>query len=118
MVSDDQCAGRGQGETAADRRRETRYPIEAKVIVRRQNGEAIAAMARNISASGMRLHFDQEDRSLAFDEEVTVEVELQGHPDKAFSAWGLGRVAHLDRTGAGVQLYAGHFDPPPEMSET
>ena len=109
MVIEDQPTG-GPGETALERRRETRYPLEAKVIVRRQNGEVLAVRAHNISASGMRLHLGDQPGALARGEEVTVEVELQGHADKAFSAWGLGRVAYVDAAGAGIQLYGGHFD--------
>ena len=109
MATEHQPTGSEPVETA-DRRREPRYPIEAKVLVRRQNGEMIPAQAVDISASGMRLYLRQEPCPLVLDEEVTVEVELRERPDKPFSAWGLGRVAYVDGAGAGIQLYGGHFD--------
>jgi hypothetical protein len=96
-----------------ERRRETRYPIESMVVIRRQSGETIDARAVNISASGMRVYVQQQPCPLVLGEELTIEVELTGLPDKPFSAWGLGRVAYLDSGGAGIQLYGGHFDPLP-----
>jgi YD repeat-containing protein len=94
----------------SDRRKEIRYPLEAKVIVRTKNGEATHAMARDISSSGMKLHFAEPSR-LAQGEEITVEVELAEYPDRPFSSWGVGRIAYVDSSGAGVQLLGGQFDP-------
>lgn len=92
-----------------DRRKETRYPLEAKVTVRNKNGDAIHATALDISSSGMRLRFGQ-PCALARGEEITVEVELPEYPDKSFSAWGVGRIAYIDERGAGIQLLGGQFD--------
>ncbi len=99
-------AGDDQG---SDRRREIRYPLEAKVIVRTQSGTAIHATAVDISSSGMRLCFS-ESCPLARGEELTVEVELPDCPDKPFSSWGVGRIAYVDGHGAGLQLLGGQFD--------
>jgi hypothetical protein len=96
-----------------ERRKETRYPVEAKVLVRKTNGETVHATAMNISSSGMRLLCPNGSGSLTPGEEVTIEVELPERTGQAFSAWGFGRVAHIDAGGAGIQLYGGHFDPPP-----
>jgi hypothetical protein len=41
---------------------------------------------------------------------VTVDIELRERLDKPFSAWGYGRVAHVDTEGAGIQLQGGQFD--------
>jgi hypothetical protein len=95
---------------SAERRKETRYPVEAKVIVRKKSGEAIAATAVDISSSGMRLRPCQ-FCPLDLDDEVTVEIELPEAPDKPFSSWGLGRVAYINDRGVGIQLYGGRFDP-------
>jgi c-di-GMP-binding flagellar brake protein YcgR len=103
-------------EQWAERRKETRYPVEAKVVVRKTNGETVSATAVNISSSGMRLCLEQ-PCPLALDEEVTVDVELPEHPDKPFSAWGLGRVAYIGQGGAGIQLYGGQFVPLPSGGE-
>lgn len=93
----------------SDRRKEIRYPLEAKVIVRTKNGEAIPATAVDISSSGMRLRFG-EPCPLARGEEITVEVELPDYPDKSFSSWGVGRIAHVIGNAAGVQLLGGQFE--------
>ncbi|MGB6947324.1 MAG: PilZ domain-containing protein [Bryobacteraceae bacterium] len=98
-------------EHIADRRKEARYPVKAKVIVQKKNGETILATAVNISSSGMRLRFDQ-PCPLSPGEEVTVDVELRERLDKPFSAWGFGRVAHVDAEGAGIELQGGQFDLP------
>jgi c-di-GMP-binding flagellar brake protein YcgR len=92
-----------------NRRREIRYPLEAKVTVRTKNGEAIHATALDISSSGMRLCF-AELCPLARGEEITVEVELPECSDKSFSAWGVGRIAYVEGRGAGIQLLGGQFD--------
>lgn len=93
----------------SDRRKEIRYPLEAKVIVRTRNGEAVHAIAVDISSSGMRLHFAEPCR-LRRDEEITVEVELPDHPGTSFSAWGVGQIAYIDGRNAGIQLLGGGFD--------
>jgi hypothetical protein len=92
-----------------DRRKEVRYPLEAQVIVRAAGGRAIHATAVDISSSGMRLRFP-EPCALVEGEEITVEVELPEHPDKSFSAWGVGRIAYIDAQGAGIQLLGGEFE--------
>jgi len=93
----------------AERRKEPRYPIEAKALVRRKSGETIHATAVDISSSGMLLHIEP-PFLLNLEEEVTVEVELPQDPDKPFSSWGVGRVAHIDGHRTGIQLCAGNFD--------
>jgi PilZ domain len=105
-------------EPSAERRKETRYPVEAKVLVRMANGETVHATAVNISSSGMRLLCPNRCCPLTPGEAVTVDVELPDRPDQPFSSWGLGRVAHVDGGDAGIQLYGGHFEPlPPKEDE-
>lgn len=99
-------------DQGSDRRREIRYPAEAKVTLRKNDGAVIRATATDISSSGMRLRFTNEC-PVALDDEITVEVELPDCPDKAFSAWGLGRVAYIAPGYAGIQLFGGHFEPDP-----
>lgn len=101
----------------SDRRKEIRYPLEAKVILRTKNGQAIHATAADISSSGMRLRFG-EPCPLARGEEITVQVELAEYPDKPFSSWGVGRIAYVDGNGAGIQLLGGQFDAagPPDLT--
>ena len=99
-------------DPAVDRRRAIRYPVEARVILKRRSGECVHAIATDISSSGMRLRFDA-PCDLKYDDEVVVEVELPECPDRAFSSWGLGRVAHLGNGTAGIQLFGGEFGPPP-----
>lgn len=95
-----------------ERRKERRYPFEAKVTLRNKDGVIIRASAVDISSSGMRVRFGH-DCPLALNDEITVEVELPDYPDKPFSAWGLGRVAYLSGGDAGIQLFGGQFDPEP-----
>lgn len=95
-----------------ERRKEIRYPAEAKVTLRKKDGQVIGATATDISSSGMRLQFDG-PCPLALDDEITVDVELPDCPDKPFSAWGLGRVAYIARDYAGIQLFGGQFEPEP-----
>ncbi len=99
-------------ERGIERRKETRYPVQAKAIVQKKNGETIVATAVDISSSGMRLRFDRRC-PLQVDEEVTVDVELRERPNQPFSAWGLGRVAYINERGVGIQLLGGQFDPLP-----
>ena len=89
-----------------NRRKETRYPIQAGAIIHTGCGKAIPATATNISSFGMLLRIDQPS-PLTIDEQVTVEIEL---PDNPFSSWGVARVAHIDGAYFGIQLCAGTFD--------
>ncbi len=100
-------------DPSPERRKEARYPVEANVLIRKSNGETLHATAVDISSSGMRLLCPNRSCALTPGEEVTVDVELPERPDKPFSVWGIGRVAHIDGGGAGIQLYGGHFDPLP-----
>lgn len=104
-------------DPSPERRKETRYPVEANVVVRKSNGNTLRATAVDISSSGMRLLCPNRSCPLTPGEEVTVDVELPEGPDKPFSAWGFGRVAHVNGGGAGIQLYGGHFDPMPPPEE-
>lgn len=92
-----------------ERRKEERFPIEAKVAVRKRDGETIHATAVDISSSGMRVRL-AERGPFAVDEEVTVEVQLQEDPDRPFSSWGAGRIAYLHEGEVGIQLFGGKFD--------
>jgi c-di-GMP-binding flagellar brake protein YcgR len=93
-----------------ERRSEPRYPIEAHVIVHKNNGETISATAANISGGGMLLHVEQLS-SLSLGEAVTVEVELPDEPDKPFVSWGLANVVRFNGSHFGVQLRAGTYGP-------
>jgi hypothetical protein len=95
-----------------NRRKETRYPIQAGAIIHTGGGKAIRAIATNISSFGMLLRIDQPS-TLAMDEQVTVEIELPDDPDKPFSSWGVARVAHIDGAYFGIQLSAGTFESEP-----
>jgi hypothetical protein len=92
-----------------DRRKETRFPIQADAIVHTSSGKTIPATATNISSFGMLLHIEAPS-ILILDEQVTVEIELPDEPDKPFSSWGVARVARVDGDHFGVQLYGGTFD--------
>ncbi len=92
-----------------ERRKEQRYPIRAGAVVHTSSGRTLPATATNISSFGMLLHIEQSS-ALAVDEQVTVEIELQDDPAKPFSSWGVARVARIDGSHFGVQLYGGTFD--------
>ncbi len=92
-----------------DRRRATRYPIEARVNLRTTSGCTLTATAVNISSSGMLLQM-REPFPLALGEEVTVEVDLPNSSDQTWSVWGLARVVRLDGVHSAVQLSAGSFE--------
>jgi hypothetical protein len=98
---------RMKGEQA-ERRAEMRWPIEAKAIVHKNNGESISAVGANISGAGMLLHVEQVSK-FSVGEEVTVEVELKDNPDRPFSAWGLARIVSIDGGHFGLRLCAGIF---------
>jgi hypothetical protein len=96
-------------QEAQDRRKETRYPIQAGAIIHTSGGTAIPATATNISSFGMLLRIDRPS-TLSLDEQVTVEIELPDDPGKPFSSWGVARVAHIDGAYFGIQLSGGTFD--------
>src|ERR1035438_6323468 len=95
---------------STERRTEARYPIEAKVIIRKNSGETIPATAANISGGGMLLHVEQPSK-FRIGEAVTVQVELPDNPDKPFVSWGLARVVRFNDSYFGIQLSAGVFEP-------
>jgi hypothetical protein len=92
-----------------ERRKETRYPVEARVTVHKRGGGTVSAIAANISSAGMLLHVEQ-PLDFCEGEAVTVEVELPDNPGAPFSAWGLATVARIDRSMFAVRLQAGTFD--------
>ncbi|HTS48009.1 MAG TPA: PilZ domain-containing protein [Bryobacteraceae bacterium] len=92
-----------------ERRRATRFPIEARVNVRASSGRTFTATAVNISTSGMLLQVPQ-PFPLSLGEEVTVEVNLPGSSGQAVSVWGLAKVVRLDGLHSAVQLSAGSFE--------
>jgi c-di-GMP-binding flagellar brake protein YcgR len=91
-----------------ERRIEVRYPIRAKAVVQEKTGDPLAALATDISSSGMRLHFENAC-PLTLWQEVTIEIELTDSPDKPFSSWGVGKVAYVSGQDAGIHLAAGDF---------
>lgn len=96
-------------EHEVERRRERRYAVPAKVIVRRGDGGGMTAAARNISDTGMSLDV-AEPAALSVGEEVTVEVELEDDPERAFSTWGVAKIVRKDSCNLGIQFYAGTFE--------
>lgn len=91
-----------------ERRKSPRYPIEARVILYRQQGEPISANAVDMSSSGMLVRVD---RSMPFSvgDEVTVEVDLPPGFDEPLSRWGIGTVVRLDGEHSAIHLRAGSF---------
>ena len=100
----------------AERRLEARYPIEAKVIVHKNSGEAIRATAANISGRGMLLHVEQPS-GLCIGDPVTVDVELPDDHDKPFAAWGLAKVVRFTGSHFGIQLSAATFGQSPDPGD-
>jgi len=96
-------------EDETERRRETRYPAQAKVIVHRESGDSIEATAANLSSGGMLLHVEP-PAELSLGEAVTVDVELPDEPDKPFTAWGLAKIVRSDGCYFGLLLCAGTFE--------
>jgi hypothetical protein len=99
-----------------ERRRAERYPAEAKVVIRKENGEPISAVALDISSSGMLVHLD-EPMTFHPGAEVGVEVESYPYPGKPFSPWGIATVIRVDDKRFGVQLRAGSFHQSAEEPE-
>jgi hypothetical protein len=92
----------------SERRREPRYPVEAKVTVHKDGGGSIGAMASNISSAGMLLRVERPS-DLREGERVTVDVELPAKPGAPFSAWGAATVVRVDGGIFAVHLEAGTF---------
>jgi hypothetical protein len=92
-----------------ERRREHRYPVEAKVVVRKSSGEVITTKAANISGGGMLLQTEP-PVAFAIGDEVAVEVEVASEPGMPFASWGLARIVRVVGSCYGLQLSAGTFD--------
>lgn len=91
-----------------DRRRAPRYPIEARVTVRRSTGETVLATSVNVSSSGILLHVEEPSR-FEVGEEVSVELDLPSDHDQPLPVWGIGRIVRLDVQRSAIQLDAGSF---------
>ncbi len=91
-----------------ERRHAIRYPMEAKVVVHKSQGERVTANARDISGAGMLLHLEQ-SAAFTLDEVVTVEIELPDHPDKPLSAWGIASVVRIVDNDVALHVCAGTF---------
>jgi len=91
--------------TTEERRRASRYAIEAWATVQNAQGEIFSATVIDISSSGILLHVG-EPAPLRLGDEVTVEVELPDDLDKALSVWGLAKVVRLDGLRSAIQLSA------------
>jgi hypothetical protein len=95
--------------TGSERRKEPRYPIEARVLVHKNSGQTIPATAANISGNGMLLHVDEPSQFRIL-EELSVEIELPDDPCKPFSAWGIAKVVRINGRHFGIELRGGTFD--------
>jgi hypothetical protein len=91
-----------------ERRNAIRYPIEAKVLVHKSQGQSVPAMAGDISGAGMLLHLEQSS-GFTPDEVVTVEIELPDHPDKPLSSWGIASVVRIVGNDVALRVCAGTF---------
>lgn len=101
-----------------EKRRAQRYSLEARVSILKGNGEILSATGINISSSGMSLKVGPV-LALSVGEQVTVEVEIPGHHDQPWSAWGLATVLRVEDLQVAIQLTAGSFHPlPGESGET
>jgi hypothetical protein len=92
-----------------ERKTAQRYPTDAKVIIHRQRGTSIFAVAVDISSSGMFVHLDR-PRPFRPGETVTVDVELPPDSGQLFSTWGTGTVERLDGERCAIQICADIFD--------
>jgi hypothetical protein len=82
--------------TGADKRKETRYPIDAEATVQSaKNGGTIRATTENLSERGVLLHF-KDPIQLAIGDEVTCEFSAIHDADQALPCWGVGRVIRVD----------------------
>jgi c-di-GMP-binding flagellar brake protein YcgR len=99
-----------------ERRKAQRYAIHTKVMIHREHGEPISAVATDISSAGMLVHPDQ-PAPFRLGETVTVEVELPDDSDQPFSPWGVGRIVRLDGEHSAIQLSAGCFRDGADESE-
>ncbi|MGD1093836.1 MAG: PilZ domain-containing protein [Bryobacteraceae bacterium] len=93
-----------------ERRKEPRYQTSAKVVIQKERAEPIAAVAADISSSGMLLHMSRPGL-LCLGEVVTIDVELPDHSEQPFSSWGIGTVVRVDTEHSAIQICAGIFDP-------
>jgi Tfp pilus assembly protein PilZ len=95
----------------SDRRREPRFSIGAKVILRGRNGAgAYSALTRNISTGGLLLQL-LEKTPFQIGQDVICEIELQNSSEHAFASWGVGRVVRIDPANAAIELSSGIFTP-------
>ncbi len=82
-----------------DRRRETRYPIEAEATVElRREKDTIPATTVDLSESGVFLRF-KAPVQLAVGDEVTCEFKVRHGPDKALPLLGNGHGRSRGRLG-------------------
>jgi hypothetical protein len=65
-------------------------------------------MAMNISTSGILLR-SPEAHALNLHEEVTVDIDLDSHSDRALSTWGIGRIVRQGNGYTALRLVAGRF---------
>jgi hypothetical protein len=98
-------------ETDTERRQAQRYRIDARVIIRRADGERVPGVVADISGSGLLVRPDR-PCPIRVGEAVTVEVEFSGHADKPLPHWGVGRVVRLDGDRIALQLAAASFADP------
>jgi len=99
-------------EPFPERRKEVRYPVQAKAVIRKKSGQAVPATAVDLSSSGARLLIDPPGR-LEVGEDVTIEVELSEDRDQPLFVWAAGKVVYIRGSASGIQLHGGHFHPLP-----
>ncbi len=95
-----------------DRRRETRYPITAEVVIEREaTRQTISAKSRDISGGGILLLLDK-SLGLKVGEKLVCEVRLPRESSQMLPEWGIGTVVRVDNEGAAVEFRAASFPEP------
>lgn len=102
-------------DQALDRRREPRFAIGARAVLknRKDKSRTCPAVTLNISAGGLLLQLN-EPCLFEVGDDVECEIALTDDPEQAFASWGIGRVIRVDRLNAAVELSSGIFGPPDE----
>lgn len=100
------------GMNDADRRREPRFTVGARAILRRNHAEAsYPATTINLSLAGVLFELDACSHPFAVGDELTCELVLPDAQEHAFSRWGIGQVVRATSNQVAVQLGAGEFAP-------
>jgi hypothetical protein len=98
-------------DTGLNRRREPRFQIGGRAVLKSETGsESYATTVLNVSSGGLFLGLDI-PHPFQVGDEVVCEIILPNGAERGLASWGMGRVLRVEPNGVAIELHTATYDP-------